>query len=126
MIHNESRRIFVGTYGGGVRFAFLEGANDDGFEGSTALPVLLRLEVDPVPCRDLLNVSTVLQGSPAGMIDRSVNVALYSLDGRQQRSVTSDMDERLVWNMVDVPAGSYVLRASSAASAAVAPVVVVR
>ena len=126
MIHNESRRIFVGSHSGGIRFAYLEGADGDDTGFKTERPSILRLAAGPVPCADHLSVAVCIHGASRISPAVPVDIALYSLNGNQLRSGKCDTHEPLIWNVAQIPAGAYVLRASSAGVHAEAPVVVIR
>jgi len=126
MIHNESRRIFVGSHSGGVRYAFLDGASGDYMGFETEKTAILRLATGPVPCTDQLSVVTFLHGVAGAPTFIPVNIALYSLDGNLLRRGKCAIQETLVWNVAEIPAGAYVLRASSAGAHTEAPVIVIR
>ncbi len=123
MVHNPTRRIYVGAYAGGVRVADISvGADDPG--ASRPESQRLSLSVSPVPCKETLVIL------PYHLLESQrdhVHVRLLDLLGREVMRDLVPLPGGTRWDVSRVPPGTYVLRADEGARETIGqPVVIVR
>jgi photosystem II stability/assembly factor-like uncharacterized protein len=123
MVHSPTRRIYVGTYAGGLRAATIGvGAEDEGHSRAEALQ--LALSVAPVPCSETLTIlpRRLWVSGP----DR-VDVRLLDVLGREIMRDLVPLSGGARWDVGQVPPGKYFLQADGGAwKTARQPVVIVR
>jgi photosystem II stability/assembly factor-like uncharacterized protein len=123
MVHNPTRRLYVGTYAGGVRVATIGvGAQDQGESWPEARRPIL--SVSPVPCNETLLI--LPRGLPTAQPGR-VHVRLLDVLGREVMRDLIPLWGGARWDVRHVPPGTYFLRAGdNTLRGAATPVVVVR
>ncbi len=111
MVHNPSRKIYVGTYAGGVRMATIGvGAEDRGGSGPEAHR--LTLSASPVPCSETL----VIAPYPHSVTQwERVDVRLLDVLGREIMRDLIPVGRSTSWDVSHIPPGAYILRGESGA-----------
>lgn len=126
MIHDASRRIFVGSYSGGIRQATIVPTDVDDPPPGSNTPLSLRLLLAPIPCRDFLSVGPIIPRTAGFESTPPVAIKLYAVNGRLVRSIQTRAAEPVSWDLRGLPAGSYIVTASYAGIQGTAPVILAR
>jgi hypothetical protein len=110
LVHEPTRRILIGSYGGGLRWSPIDHLGSRPASQAGVLPAELLISVAPMPCHDTAFFDLLLPSGQRPKIGDQVTLALYALDGRRVRNIITPYGGPLCVDLCSTPAGIYLIR----------------